>query len=324
MVLTLKDYTLLEILPEGPYTGEFDFKGVYTDAAGVEHNVEVFNNDYFIEHCAYLYGSRLITLPSNLIAARAMFEELFTQWKNSRKDLFFKQAYAYQLKYNPIENYSSTEQLIDDTTEHEKGASHKVDYHNKDADTLTPFTKITDETTPYTKEETTTTPYTKVTNETTPYTKEETTTTGATSGVPSSSTTNSRMAFNSNSFVGTDKSETDTNSKTEFKKTGTEKTDTTWTGTEKIELKKTGTEKLERTYTGTEKHEIEHTGYVETTTDGSDTDTRNYTLTKKGNIGTMTASQMLQSEYDGLIQDLARRALEEFIDRYTFYSVSVD
>ena len=321
ITLNLKDYKIPEVIPES-YGSMFDFKGIYTDAEGTQHNVTVFDTSYFIDHVLHYYTNRQITLPED--NAEAVFHEIFLNWVNSRKDLYLKQAYAYTLKYNPIENYSSTEIMTDDETVHEKGASHKVDYHNKDTDELTPFTKITDETTPYTKEETTTTPYTKVTNETTPYTKEETTTTGASQGVPSSSTTNSRMAFNSNSFVGTDKSETDTNSKTEFKKTGTEKTDTTWIGTEKIELKKTGTEKLERTYSGTEKREIGHAGYVETTTDGSDTDTRNYTLTKKGNIGVMTASQMLQAEYDGLSQDLARRALEEFIDRYTFYSVSVD
>ena len=321
ITLNLKEFKIPEVIPES-YGNMFDFKGTYTDAAGVSHNVTVFDTQYFIDHVLLYHYNRKISLPQD--NPEAVFHELFTTWLNSRKDLYFKQAYAYQLKYNPIENYSSMEQMIDDTTEHEKGASHKVDYHNTDTDTLTPFTKITDETTPYTKEETTTTPYTKVTNETTPYTKEETTTTGATSGVPSSSTTNSRMAFNSNSFVDTDKSETDTNSKTEFKKTGTEKLETSWTGTEKIELRKTGTEKTERTYTGTEEHEIEHTGYVETTTDGTDTDTRNYTLKKSGNIGVMTPAEMLQKEFDGLKQDLALRALEEFIDRYTFYSISVE
>lgn len=321
IALTLKDYKIPEVIPES-YGSMFDFKGVYTDAAGVDHNVTVFDTQYFIDHIVLYYYNRLITLPET--NAEAVFHELFINWMNSRKELYLKQAYAYTLKYNPIENYSSTEILTDDITVHEKGSTSTVTYDNTDTDTLTPFTKVTNETTPYTKEETTTTPYNSVTNETTPYTKEETTTTGASQGVPSSSTTNSRMAFNSNSFVDTDKSETDTNSKTEFKKTGTEKVETTWNGTEKIELKKTGTEKLETTWQGTEEHAIAHTGDVTTEGSGEDTDTRNYTLTKKGNIGTMTPAEMLLKEFNGLSQDLARRALEEFIDRYTFYSVSVD
>ena len=300
----MNEYTVEQLMPASPQLMDYSFTGSYTDTQGAQHNVTVFSNDYFFYNALQYYAKRQIMLPGDLSNAMGYFHDLFYQWKNSRSQLYCKQAYAYTLAYNPIENYSSTEQLIDDTTEHEKGASNKVDYHNKDEDELTPFTKITNETTPYTKEETTTTPYTK----------EETTNTGVTSGVPSSSTTNSRMAFNSGDFVGTDKSETDTNSKTEFKKTGTEK----------VELKKSGTEKVETTYQGKEKHVIEHTGYVETTTDGTDTDTRNYTLKKSGNIGVQTASQMLELEFKGLSQDLAFRALAEFFDRYTYYNVALE
>ena len=377
----LKTFKIPEVIPES-YGTMFDFKGQYTDASGVAHNVTVFNTSYFIDHILLYHYNRKITLPES--NPEAVFHELFLNWVESRKELYFKQAYAYQLKYNPIENYSSTEQLIDDITEHEKGASHKVDYHNTDTDTLTPFTKITDETTPYTKETTETTPYTKETTETTPYTKETTettpytkettettpytketsettpytsetkTTTAAGQNVPANSTTNSRMAFNSNAWANTEKSESDINTqeqlvkagketvenwktgtekvelsktgteKVELTKTGTEKTEFSKTGTEKVELTKTGTEKTERTYSGTEEHEIEHTGYVETTTDGTDTDTRNYTLKKAGNIGVMTPAEMLQKEFDGLSQDLAQRAFMEFIDRYTWYSIEID
>lgn len=37
----------------------------------------------------------------------------------------------------------------------------------------------------------------------------------------------------------------------------------------------------------------------------------------------MTASQMLASQFEGINQDLPRRALEEFIERTTFYAESV-
>ena len=57
---------------------------------------------------------------------------------------------------------------------------------------------------------------------------------------------------------------------------------------------------------------------------GTDTDTHSYTLTKSGNIGVLTSSEMLEREYNGLKQDLAFRALTEFIDRYTWYSVAVE
>ena len=342
---------LIEILPEIPGTS-FDFKGVYTDAAGVSHNVTVFDTDYFIRNTLQLARSRRIFVDKD--APTTYLINLFAAWKNSRAELFLKQAYAYTLKYNPIENYSSVEELIDDVTEHAKGASSKTEYNNSDTDELTPFTKETTETTPYTKETTETTPYTKETTETTPYTKETTETTpynsetttkeSSTSGVPANKTTNSRSAFNSGTFVNTDKSETEINEQTqlikdgtekvefsktgtekvEFSKTGTEKVEISKTGTEKVEFSKTGTEKVELTKTGTEKREISHDGYVETTTDGTDTDTRNYTLKKAGNIGVLTPAEMLQKEFDGLKQDLAFRAFSEFIDRYTYYTESIE
>ena len=375
---------LIEILPENPGT-TFDFKGIYVDAAGVSHNVTVFDTSYFMLNAVQLCRSRRLfvdeTNPSTYLAT------LFASWKASRENLYLKQAYAYTLKYNPIENYSSVETMIDDETVHAKGASSKTEYNNSDTDELTPFTKETTETTPYTKETTETHPYTKETTETHPYTKETTethpytkettethpytmettettpynsettTTTGISSGgttPPNNKTTNSRMAFNSNTFVSTDKTETETNTqnqlvkdgtekvefsktgtekvefsktgteKVEFSKTGTEKVEFSKTGTEKVEFSKTGTEKTEITKDGTEKREITHDGYVETTTDGSDTDTRNYTLKKSGNIGIQTAAEMLQREFDGLKQDLAFRAFSEFIDRYTYYMESLE
>ena len=345
---------LIEILPENPGT-TFDFKGIYVDAAGVSHNVTVFDTSYFMLNAVQLCRSRRLfvdeTNPSTYLAT------LFASWKASRENLYLKQAYAYTLKYNPIENYSSVETMIDDETVHAKGASSKTEYNNSDTDELTPFTKETTETTPYTKETTETHPYTMETTETTPYNSETTTTTGISSGgttPPNNKTTNSRMAFNSNTFVSTDKTETETNTqnqlvkdgtekvefsktgtekvefsktgteKVEFSKTGTEKVEFSKTGTEKVEFSKTGTEKTEITKDGTEKREITHDGYVETTTDGSDTDTRNYTLKKSGNIGIQTAAEMLQREFDGLKQDLAFRAFSEFIDRYTYYMESLE
>lgn len=317
----LKEFKLYEPIPDVPGTN-FDFKGTYTDAAGDTHNVTVFDTDYFVKHVMYNFRDRIITLPEE--GTQAALKALFDTWKTSRSELYFKQAYAYTLKYNPIENYSSVENLIDDITEHEKGASHKTEYNNSDTDELTPFTKETTETTPYTKETTETTPYNSETTTTTPYTSETTTTTSATSGVPSNKTTNSRMAFNSTTFVNTDKSETEISEQSQLIKDGTEEVQLIKDGTEKVEFSRTGTEKIELTKTGTEKREISHDGYVETTTDGKDTDTRNYTLTKNGNIGVMTPAEMLKKEFDGLMQDLAWRALTEFVDRYTWYSTAVE
>ena len=350
--MAMIEKNVLDCLPE-TITTQFDFSGVYTDKEGHQHNVTVFDTSYFVMMLQQLHATRNILV--NETNPSAHFVSLFTAWKNSRKDLFIKQAYAYTLKYNPIENYSSIEQMIDDTTEHMKGASFKDDFHNTDTTKTTPYDKIKQETTPYetktetipydTKVETTpheikveTTPYdTKV--ETTPYTKEETTTTPQ-----NDATTTSVKGFNSSNWSESEKVERSGSVKETLQKTGKETVDTTHNNSketvettynntketvktthentkETVETTHNDTkETIETTYTGTETHETSHTGYIEHTTDGTDTDTRNYTLTKSGNIGVMTASQMLQSEYDGLRQDLAFRAYSEFIDRFTYYN----
>lgn len=305
----LKTFKLYEPIPDNPGTN-FDFKGVYVDAAGSSHNVTVFETEYFVKNIIQLYRSRLITLPDE--QTEAHFKALFDSWVNSRKELYLKQAYAYTLKYNPIENYTSVEQMIDDETVHVKGASSKDDYHNTDTMTITPYTKETTETTPYTKETTETTPYTKETTETTPYTSETTTT------KPTDTTTSSKKAFDSSNWSEVDKTSRGGQIEEKLEKVGTEKVEFSKTGTEKVEFSKTGKEKVELTKTGNEIHAMVHTGYVDHTTDGSDTDTRNYTLEKHGNIGVKTAAEMLQAEYDGLMQDLAYRALAEFVDRYSY------
>ena len=342
--MTITEKKIIEALPASPGTA-FDFKGVYIDAEGASHNVTVFDTEYFITNVIQLYRNRRLVVDEDQADYLA---NLFRIWKSSRENLYLKQAWAYTLKYNPIENYSSVEQLVDDTTEHEKGASFKDDYHNTDTETLTPFTKETTETTPYeTKTETTpyetkteTTPYeTKV--EKTPYDKEKTTTT------PTDTTTNATSAFNESGFTDTDKTTRGGKIEEELVITGTETVETTYNDTketvetthnntketvetthnntkETVETTHNNTkEKVEKTYTGTQQTTDAHTGYIEHTTDGKDTDTRNYTLYKNGNIGVMTPSEMLQKEYDGLIQDLAHRALYEFIDRYTWYSEEV-
>ena len=325
---------VLDCLPE-TITNQFDFTGVYTDKDGHQHNLTVFDTSYFLMMLQQLHATRNILV--NETNPSAHFVSLFTAWKNSLKDLFLKQAYAYTLKYNPIENYSSVETMIDDTTEHMKGASFKDEFHNTDTTETTPYDKVTQETTPY-ETKTETTPYdTKV--ETTPYTKEETTTTPQ-----NDATTTSVKGFNSSNWSESEKVERSGSVKETLQKAGKETVDTTHNNSketvettynntketvetthentkETVETTHNNTkETIETTYTGTEKHETDHTGYIEHTTDGTDTDTRNYTLTKSGNIGVMTASQMLQSEYDGLRQDLAFRAYSEFIDRFTYYN----
>lgn len=72
------------------------------------------------------------------------------------------------------------------------------------------------------------------------------------------------------------------------------------------------------------KYSDTHTGSYNDENSGTDKTLYNSQVERSGNIGVMTASQMLQSQYDGLIQDLQQRALKEFLDKYTFYDGEVD
>ena len=278
--MTLTDKHLIDLLPDIP-AHQFDFSGTYTDAQGDEHSLTIFDTSYFIMNVTMLYAMRRIMVDSD--NPQTYFQSVFASWAASRLPLYLKQAYAYTLKYNPIENYSSLEVMTDDETVHARDS------------------KDTHETTPFTEERNTIT-RPKRTDETTPYTSETTTVGPSTPGTPTESTTRGVMGFNSATWSNAEKTDTTQNAQTQLVKSGKEKTETTYDAPETNVLTKTGKEKLEITYSG------------------SDTDTRNYTLTKKGNIGVMTPSEMLQKEFDGLFQDLAHRALAEFIDRYTYYA----
>lgn len=338
--------------------------GTYVDKTGTSHQLTVFDNDYFKRNVLLLYRSWMVTLWDKPETA---FPDLFASWWGSRKDLYLKQAYAYSLKYNPVENYSSHEVLTNDITEHEYDSSMEHEYDSStdlthglktettmadvDVTTTHPSKKL-ETTYPARKEEKTypeketETTYPLKTTETTPFDTTETTTPN------NATTTHSTKGFNSSAFVEVDKdvqsgSTTKTTTHTGTTKetvdesyTGTLKVDETYTGKETIDETYTGKETIDETYTGNDKVSTEyqntqvaensgkdttdHSGKDTDTHSGTDTTTRNYVLDKTGNIGVQTAAEMLQREYDGLIQDLARRALTEFITRYCYLSCALD
>lgn len=277
MATTMHDYSILNIL-EALSEASIQIKadGVYVDQEGQSHNLTVFSNDYFRHNCLVSFRSWKITLWDDPEDA---FPALFASWWASRKDLYLKQAYAYTLKYNPVENYASHEVMTNDVTETEHG--HQI------------------ETTPADYKDETTYP-TERKRETTPFDTSETTT-------PNNDTsTHSTKGFNSDSFVETDKDV----------RTGSVTVATTHPGVTKETVSETVTGKETTAHTS-QSHEI-----VANT--GTDTVTRNYTLDRTGNIGVQTAAEMLQHEYDGLKQDLAKRALYEFITRYCYQAEALD
>lgn len=288
--MKIAEKRIIECLPEVPGTS-FDFKGIYTDTKGVSHNVTVFDTSYFMTNVIQLFRNRRIVVDED---AENYVANLFAIWKASRENLYLKQAYAYTLKYNPIENYASHEVLSDDVTETEHGEV--IEHENGH--------KI--ETTPADYKDETTYPAERKT-ETTPYNTTETTT------PTNDTTTHSTKGYNSADFVETDKDV----------RSGSVSVATTHPGVTKETVTETVTGKETVSHTSQTHEVVANSGKDTDTHSGKDTTTHSYTLDKTGNIGVQTASQMLEMEYEGLKQDLAFRALSEFIDRYTWYSEAV-
>ena len=293
MATTLTDYSMLNVL-EDLSDAQIQIKadGTYIDKDGASHNLTVFDNDYFKRNVLMWYRNWAITLwdtPENA------FPDLFTSWWNSRKDLYLKQAYAYTLKYNPIENYASHEVMTNDTT----GVVHgEVINHTHGHQIETTPADYKDETTYPTERKT----------ETTPYNTTETTTPN------DDTTTHSTKGFNSTNFVEVDKDV----------RSGSVTVATTHPTVSKETVSETVTGKETIAHTSQSHEIVANTGTDTDTHSGTDTPTRNYTLDRTGNIGVMTAGQMLMEEFNNLKQDLAKRALDEFIERYCYLSWSVD
>ena len=293
MATTLNDYSMLKVL-EDLSDAHIQIKadGTYTDKDGNAHSLTVFDNDYFRYNVLSWYRSWKITLWDEISVA---FPALFTSWWNSRKDLYLKQAYAYTLKYNPIENYASHEVMTDDITETEHG---EVIEHEHGHQIETTPADYKDETTYPTERKT----------ETTPYNTTETTT------PTNDTTTHSTKGFNSSAFVEVDKDV----------RSGSVTVETTHPTITKETVSETVTGKESVAHTSQSHEIVANTGTDTDTHSGTDTTTRNYTLDRTGNIGVQTPMQMLSIEYDGLKQDLAKRALDEFIERYCYLSCEFD
>lgn len=67
-----------------------------------------------------------------------------------------------------------------------------------------------------------------------------------------------------------------------------------------------------------------HSGTITDEHSGTDTTTDGYDLRAHGNIGVMTAAQMLEEDRKLAAYDLALVAICDFIDRYTFYDEGVE
>ena len=99
--MKMSEQYLIDLLPEQPST-QFDFEGTYTDAAGNDYDLEIFSTSWFIMQVTMLYAMRKIMVDDD--NKKTFFQSVFTTWASNRLSYYLKQAYAYTLKYNPIEN----------------------------------------------------------------------------------------------------------------------------------------------------------------------------------------------------------------------------
>ena len=100
----------------------------------------------------------------------------------------------------------------------------------------------------------------------------------------------SLYAFNSSDPVPISKSETETDSKTTETQSGTYETKREISGEKDVDIERTGTYETKRVIEGEKITETGHTGTYE------DKTTYNSTLKRSGNIGTVTAQDMIEQE----------------------------
>lgn len=336
----------------------YDFPVYYEKEDGTSIEYQIFNTDYFIEKIISLYYNRKMIVRED--DPTYTFYEFFVDFRYHKNRVYAKMMYALMKEYAPFGDFDITEVMTNDQTIHAKGASYRDAYNNTDTKTITPFTKEKIETTPADiKTETTpreyrvtktpadekieTTPMETVVT-TSPYTSEKTTTTPH-----DAATTNLTSAFNSNdTWSNSTKSIQTGSTDVELKKTGNETVTTTHNDTKETVLKTRNNtteiiettsnntketvlttrnntkETVEKTYEGTKTEGLSHGGYVDHTSEGSDTDTRNYTLRKYGNDGKLLPPVELMRELENIRINLADMAIDEFIDRYTFYAEGGD
>ena len=176
------------------------------------------------------------------------------------------------LEYDPIENYNMTEEMQDDETVTEYGhtmtRTDNLAHSETRTDNLAHSETRTDNLTHTVDEEEKTTPGVTTTRQ------------DATRG------------FNSNSDVLTDKVTESASGYSMREHDNTEHN----TGTQSTQGSDTGTQSTQGSNTGTQSTQGSNTGTQTDADTGSDTQTRNYKLTRSGNIGVTTTQQMLMQQ----------------------------
>lgn len=321
-------------------TTDLGFAVTYVDSENTTHNYNVFTSSQFRQVAKQMFGKRVYDDWDDETTLAQMITDFlasFTAWKGIRSDTYGRRMYALEQKFNPLENYRSTETREGSMTHGESvtlSFTNRKDTHKDDSYVEKSFQNYEEKEQDDSSNTRTFTNYTETEHDdssnTRSYTNyQESTTVGQITH------THNVSADDSSTFVpssqDTDSSHTDTKgisgSYTDTK--GFVQGDVkTITGS--ITDTKGFTVGDKKTISGSIKDQKGFTlGAVDEkagseTTAHSGTDEDEYTLERFGNIGVTTSQQMLASDLDLLRYDIAMLAIKEFIGQYTFISEEVD
>lgn len=287
-------------------TTDLGFAVTYVDSESTTHNYNVFTSSQFRQIAKQMFGKRVYDDWDDETTLAQMITDFlasFTAWKGIRSDTYGRRMYALEQKFNPLENYRSTETREGSFTH---GESVELSFTNR-KDTQKDDSFVEKSFTNYKETEKDDSSTTRT------YTDYE-----ETYGNAEQTHTHSVSADDSSSYVPSSQDVDGTHDDT--KSIDGSITDTkgfTLGDVKTIE----GTIKDQKGFT-TNGLTNEKSGKETTAHSGTDED--EYTLERFGNIGVTTSQQMLASDLDLLKYDIAMLAIKEFIGQYTFVSEEVD
>ena len=240
-----------------------------------------------------------------------VFSQMYSDWKTRRGTALASLCNAMLMQYNPIENYDSTETKTGTET------NVNTPTNRKETETQTPTQWKTTETqtpTQWKETETKTPTQWKETETQTPTNWINEVKDGAdNTQKPAEATTNKVVPFNGSTAEASSITETELNKKSTSEQKGTFQTEKSFTGTYQTETSHTGTYQTETAQSGTFTTEKALSGTVQ------DQMTYNTEFKRHGNIGVVSAMDLLLKEVQVRMLDYIKDALQEFIDEYTIY-----
>lgn len=273
-----------------------------------------------------LYGGRAVLVRGEETGTQ-VFKKLFEGWKDRRKNDIASLLDAWQMKYNPIENYDATETKTGTETgvempENRVKTVTQTPDNWKQTETQTPTGWKEKQTPTNWKETETQTPTNWKEVQTPTNWKEETKENKqGTEGAPDYVTAGKSkiVPFGATESVLVNENETDISRDVTVERTGTFSTERQ--GTYQTEKSHTGTFETERL--GTYETETEHTGTYETKEEIAGTITNEMTydteFRRHGNIGIASAPDLMMKDLQARCEDFVHKFIFEFVTKYTVY-----